>query len=141
MRIFTDLFAAQQAIIDFAIDKPEGCPTAIFDMLRVLKPTDLVQWEAIFREVYFATHGVGDGDSVGPELAQIVAGALLVFAQSGFHEIGKNGIAARMRLALLRDAGEPAADGAPWPDPSEDPSQNAVLGLPEDFVPPPPPAE
>ncbi|THD35720.1 MAG: hypothetical protein E7773_10255 [Sphingomonas sp.] len=129
MRNFETLFDAAQAVRNFTIDKPEGCPDAIFERLRT-QSMDLVAWEQTLRAIYDADRGAGDADSVGPELMQIAAAALCVFAVSGFLVIGKDGTAARMRLALLRDAGEPAPEGMAWPDPENDPAKT--------FIPPPP---
>lgn len=120
MKSYLTLFEAAQGIRNFTIDKPEGCPEAIFERLRN-QTADLVEWGETCEAIYRADRGAGDDDTVGPELMQIAAGALAVFASTGFLAIGKDGTAARMRLALLRDAGEAAPEGMSWPEASEDP--------------------
>jgi hypothetical protein len=126
MRNFETLFDAAQAVRDFTIDKPEGCPPEIFERLRTLGPMDKIEWEKTLWAIYDADRGAGDDTTVGPELMQIGAGALAVFATFQFMLIGKDETATKMRKALLRDAGEPAPDGIPWPDPADDPARMTI---------------
>lgn len=129
MKTYLTLHEALQGVRDFTIDKPEGCPTDIFQRLRK-QTVALDQWGDTLQAIYDADRGAGDEDTVGPELMQIAAGALVVFANSGFYDIGKDGTAARMALALLRDSGEPAPEGMAWPDPESDPPKSIPVSVP-----------
>lgn len=120
MKTYLTLFESLQGIRDFTIDRPEGSPAEIFERLRN-QTADLVSWGETLEMIYRADRGAGDDLTVGPELMQVAAGALGVFAASQFLTIGKDNTAAKMRLALLRDSGEPEPEGMAWPEPSEDP--------------------
>lgn len=134
MEIYPNHVAARQALNNFAINRPEECPTAIFEAITSLPTVDLVGWGDLLETIYRAPRGVGDADTVGPILMQIAAGNLAWFAFNRSLLIGQNGDAAKMRLALMRDAGEPAPEGLSWPDPADDP---VAIVVPE---PPAPPA-
>lgn len=77
-------------------------------------------------------YGLEDRD---PNLAEIAAGAAVVFAANGFLEIGKDGRANAMARAMLRDAGEVAPIGTSWPDPKDDPAKTEALSSDEDAEP------
>lgn len=116
-----------QALRDFAIDKPESCPDFIFDQIRKANG-DLPEMAELLRSIYDVPVKRGGKETIGPQLAQIAAAGLSVFARSRFMDLGKpdqdNVVPAeRMRLALLRDAGEPALAGLNWPDPEQDPER------------------
>lgn len=114
-----------QELRDFAIDKPEGCPDRVFALIRK-QTSDLVSFGELLTTIYDTPVGAGDDDTIGPVLAQVAAAGLGVFAMSGFLDIGKDGRANRMRLALLREAGEPAPAGLSWPDPADDPARRPL---------------
>lgn len=126
MNTYPSLNEMLQDVRDFGFNRPEGAPAEIRDRMRTLT-TDLVGIGEFLQAVYDADRGAGTDTTVGPVLMQIVAGGLLVFAQSGFLELGKDvPRATGMRMALLRDAGEPPPAGAPWPEPSADPAKAPV---------------
>ena len=133
MEIYPDHIAARQALNDFAINRPEGCPADIFDAITSLPTVNLVGWGALLEAIYFADRGTGDATTVGPILMQIAAGNLLWFAYNQWLAIGESGDAGKMRLALIRDAGEEAPVGTSWPDPADDPVR---IVIPEPPVPP-----
>jgi hypothetical protein len=136
MQEYGTLIDATQAARDFTVDRPEGCPPAIFDRLRN-QTQGVPEWHETLRVIYDADWGVGDDDTVGPELMKIAAGAFGVFATWRFFDIGQNGDSAKMRMALLRDAGVEAPLGMVWPDPADDPAKSVVVAPP---VPPEEPA-
>lgn len=87
-------------------------------------PVDLIT--AFARSVY------ANREAVGPEGMVVAAGLAELINREGYH--GRlDERAAGMRKALLRDAGEKAATGSPWPKKEADPAPD------QEYLPPPEP--
>ena len=122
MRVIANLPEAGQAVRDWLAFRPEATPPIVRERMRLwdgLSPVGLAELARTIFDV---------GEAAGPELMQLGAGLLGLVAVNGWFDCGQDGSARAMRLALLRDAGEPAQVGMPWPDPADDPARRAAEG-------------
>lgn len=120
-----ELYEGRAALLTLLLTGAEACPDHIRDHALSIKDGDLSREIELARLIYDADRGDGDSETVGPAVMQIGAAMFGVIATRGFYN-GLDGDAAKMRQALLRDAGVEAPAGMTWIDPADDPAKRGA---------------
>lgn len=129
------LYQGRAALVRLLANQVEAVPSHIRELILDTRDGDLPAEIELVRSIYDADRGDGDDDTVGPHTLNIAGAMAGVIADRAFYDVGRDGTAAKMRGAMLRDAGVEAPEGMAWPLPENDPPKRGAAPVEE------PPAE